>query len=55
MALKNILLCLILCVSLVNWAEHSQWVAVRNRRVLKLRRRLGKKIKNWKHQRRTNG
>ena len=49
--MTDLLLCLILAISILNWAEHSEWVALRLRRARKLQRRLGKKIKNWKHSR----
>lgn len=50
--MTDILLALILMVVVLAWAEHSAWVALRQRRALKWRRKVGKKVKNWRIHRR---
>ncbi len=46
------ILALILIFVVLAWAEHSPWVALQKRRALKLRRKVGKRIKNWRIHRR---
>lgn len=56
--MTDILLGLILIAIVLAWAERSEWLALRKRRALKLRRKVGKKIKNWRihrQQRRNDG
>ena len=53
--MTDIILTLILIFVVLAWAEHSVWVADRRRVGRKLKAKLDKRIKNWKHRRRTNG
>ena len=55
--MTDIILTLILIFVVLAWAEHCVWLADRLRVGRKLKAKLDKRIKNWKHgrSRRNNG
>ena len=52
--MTDILLALILVFTVLAWAEHSMWLADRRRGGQKLRERIRRAHKNWRHSRRTS-
>ena len=46
------ILALILVFTVLAWAEHSLWLADKQRIGRKLKAKLDKQVKNWKHRRR---
>ena len=51
--MTDIILALILIFVVLAWAEHSAWVADRRRVGRKWKAKMDKKVKNWKHRRRS--